>query len=119
MNVNIIGSLGEKAACRFLKKNQYKILGRNYRKPYGEIDIIAQHGDTVSFVEVKTRKNEQFGLQCEAVTYTKRRKLIQTAYTYIEENKIDANYSFDIIEVYHDEGKIKSVRHIKNAFGLE
>lgn len=119
MNTISVGTAGEKAACNYLKKNKYKILERNYRKPFGEIDLIARRGETVSFVEVKTRRSAEFGLPCEAVTYAKRQRLIRTAYTYIEEMGLDANYSFDVIEVFHNNGKIKSVRHIQNAFRVE
>ncbi len=111
-----IGKMGEDAACKYLKKHKYKILERNYRQYVGEIDIIAVYGDTISFVEVKTRKSDVFGLPCESVTYSKQRRIIKTAYKYILENSLDANYSFDIIEVYHKEGKAVEIRHIKNAF---
>lgn len=114
-----IGIFGENTACNYLKKHKYKILSRNYRKPYGEIDIVARKGETVVFVEVKTRKNAEYGLPCEAVTLQKRRKIIQTAYAYIAEEQLDDNYRFDIIEVYHEGEKVLSVRHIQNAFGLE
>lgn len=118
-----IGEIGENAACDYLKQHKYKILARNYRKPYGEIDIIVQKEETVSFVEVKTRKNAVFGLPCEAVTRNKQEKLIQTAYAYLEENEsdflVETNYSFDIIEIFHKAGKVVSVHHIPNAFGLE
>lgn len=119
MNAILVGAAGEKAACNYLKKNKYKILDKNYRKPFGEIDLIARRGETVSFIEVKTRRSTEFGLPCEAVTYAKRRRLIRTAYAYIEETGLDANYSFDVIEAFHEDGKIKSVRHIQNAFGVE
>lgn len=117
-----IGNAGEKAACKYLKKQGYKILECNYKhfsgKMVGEIDIIARREDTVSFIEVKTRKNSDFGLPCEAVTKSKQQKIIHTAYTYIMEHNLSENYSFDIIEVFHDEKKIVFVRHIPNAFTL-
>lgn len=117
-----IGELGEKAACKHLKKQGYKILECNYKsfsgKMVGEIDVVARRGDTISFVEVKTRKSEDFGLPCEAVTKSKQQKIIRTAYTYIETHHLDANYSFDIVEVFHNEKKILSVRHIPNAFTI-
>lgn len=122
MRAQEIGRAGEKAACRYLKKNGYKILACNYQtsagKIIGEIDIIAQKGDTVSFVEVKTRKNEDFGMPCEFVTKNKQQRLIRTAYTYITEHQLNANYSFDIIEVLHDGDKIQTLRHIPYAFTL-
>ncbi|MBE7048565.1 MAG: YraN family protein [Ruminococcaceae bacterium] len=115
-----IGQLGEKAACRYLKKQGYKILTKNYQravgKIIGELDIVAQKGDTVAFVEVKTRNSEAFGLPCEFVTKNKQQKIIKTAYTYISEFSLQANYSFDVIEVLHSGASIQEVRHIPNAF---
>ncbi|MBE7036891.1 MAG: YraN family protein [Ruminococcaceae bacterium] len=122
MNAKNIGMAGEKAACKFLKKNGYKILELNYQravgKIVGEIDIIARKGDVVSFVEVKTRQGAEFGLPCEAVTYGKQQRIIKTAYTYIAEHQLDLNYSFDIVEVYHDGKKVIQVHHIPYAFSL-
>ena len=112
-----IGDFGEAAACRFLKRNKYKILDRNYSKPYGEIDIIAAKGDTVSFVEVKTRKGSAYGAACEAVDFKKRQRIIRTAYAYIAEKGLDAGYSLDIIEVYADGGRVININHLINAFG--
>ena len=122
MKMKDIGLAGEKAAYRHLKKNGYKILTCNYKqaqgKMIGEIDIIAQKGDVISFVEVKTRKSELFGLPCEFVTKAKQQRIIKTAYTYITEHGLDANYSFDVVEVLHDGKKITSLRHIPYAFTL-
>lgn len=110
------GKAGETAAAKFLKKNGYKILATNYRKTYGEIDIIAQCGENVAFVEVKTRKSDIFGTPAEFVTTQKQKKLIKAAYTYIQEHNLDAEFTFDIVEVYTDGKKIKQINHIKNAF---
>ena len=115
MNNLKIGINGEKVACRFLKQSGYKIIKRNYRKKYGEIDIIAQRDDTLSFVEVKTRERTDIGLACEAVNKSKQEKIIKTAQTYILENDVDMNYSIDIIEVYHRAGKIEKIEHLENA----
>ncbi len=117
-----IGKMGEKAACRYLKKEGYRILATNYARHFGkqigEIDLIAQKGDIVAFVEVKTRKSEAFGLPCEAVTREKQQKIIKTAYTYIGEKNLDLSYCFDIVEVLHDGRKITSLRHLPHAFTL-
>lgn len=112
----IRGKVGEDAACKFLKQKGYKILERNFRKRYGELDIIAQKGDLISFVEVKARSGTAFGTPSEAVTYTKQRRLIKTAESYVMEKGLDAACSFDIIEVYHTGRKITSINHIENAF---
>lgn len=110
------GKAGENAAAKYLKKSGYKILARNYRRTYGEIDIVAQKGENVAFVEVKTRKSDAFGTPAEFVTVQKQKKLIKAAYTYIQEHNIDAAFTFDIVEVYIDGKKVKEINHIKNAF---
>jgi len=110
------GKTGEIQAAKFLKQNGYKILERNYRKTYGEIDIIAKHGENIAFVEVKTRKSDSYGTPSEFVTLSKQKKIIKTAYTYIQEHDLDAEFTFDIIEVYLEGKKTKGINHIKNAF---
>ena len=112
-----IGDIGENAAAKYLKKQKYKILERNYRKTYGEIDIIAEKDGVLSFVEVKTRKSDEFGRPCEFVNFKKQERIKKTAMSYICENELDPYISFDIIEVYAYNGKIKNINHIISAFG--
>ncbi len=114
--LNNSGKAGERAAVKFLKKSGYKILEKNFRKTYGEIDIIAQQGENIAFVEVKTRKSAAFGTPAEFVTKDKQKKIIKCAYTYIQENDLDAGFTFDVIEVYMENAKIININHIKNAF---
>ncbi len=94
------GACGEDTACSFLKKNKYKIVERNFRCPFGEVDIIAQKGEDLIFAEVKTRASEKFGTPSEAVTYYKKQNLIKTAKYYLMKNPTELNIRFDIIEVY-------------------
>lgn len=77
-----LGILGEDLACDFLKKNGYKILTRNFRSKFGEIDIVAQEKDTLVFVEVKTRWSKSFGPPEEAITPWKVRKMIKASQYY-------------------------------------
>ena len=116
MITQLRGSYGEKVACQHLKKNNYIILERNYRKRFGEIDIIAKKGDLIAFVEVKTRSCEEFGKPSEAVNYAKRQRIIKTALSYIAQKDLDAEFSFDIIEVLINNKKVLSINHIENAF---
>lgn len=109
------GEKGEAIAAKYLKKSGYKILERNYRKKYGEIDIIAQKGENIAFVEVKTRKSDLYGTPSEFVTAKKQAKIKKAAYTYIQENDLDADFTFDIIEVYLN-SKGENVNHIIGAF---
>lgn len=106
-----LGRKGESLAVKYLKRNGYKILKRNYVNPFGEVDIIAQKGNTVAFIEVKTRLSDVFGAPSEAVNYKRKQRYIAAAKYFFYERDIDCTVRFDIIEVYR--GKIN---HIENAF---
>ena len=113
-----IGDRGEDYAAAYLKQHQCIILDRNYRKRWGEIDIIARQKDTYLFVEVKTRHVNPLGRPYEAVDYRKRRRILKTAITYIREHHLDANYRCDICEVYVDRETLDlhKINYFKNAF---
>lgn len=76
------GRKGEDLAAAFLTKQGYKIIERNFKKPQGDIDIVAIDGDTLVFIEVKTRYSKSYGLAVEAVTPWKIRALIKNAQLY-------------------------------------
>ena len=94
------GQLGEDCAAAFLKNKGYKIIKRNYKNTFGEIDIIAKDKENLVFVEVKTRTSDRFGTPAEAVTYYKKQNIVKTAKMYLSKNPTDLNIRFDIIEVY-------------------
>ena len=75
MDRRVFGQIGENAAADVLRAKGYRILRQNYRCRYGEIDIIAERGGDVSFVEVKTRQSFRFGRPCEAVTDEKKKHM--------------------------------------------
>lgn len=79
---NPTARLGEKLASEYLKKQGYKIIENNFRKGYGEIDIIALDKDTLVFVEVKTKTSDTFGTPFEAITPFKIRALERTSLFY-------------------------------------
>ena len=79
---NPLGKLGEDFAVKFLLQKDYRILARNFRSRFGEIDIVAQKGDALVFVEVKTRWSKKFGGPFEAVTPWKIQKIKRTAEYY-------------------------------------
>lgn len=106
-----LGKKGEALACKYLKKNGYKILERGYKNPFGEVDIIAAKGDTVAFIEVKTRLTESYGAPSEAVNLKRRNKYVQAAKYYFYGKEIDVTVRFDIIEILRGE-----INHIENAF---
>lgn len=82
-----LGISGETIACDFLKKHGYTIIERNYRIRGGEIDIIAKDGDTLVFVEVKTRTTNQYGLPEEAITSAKIAFLVRASQFYVYAHK--------------------------------
>jgi putative endonuclease len=116
-NTRSAGKKGEDLACRFLKKNKYKILTKNFRVRQGEIDIIAEDKKGVlCFVEVKARSRQDYGLPAEAVTRHKQKRLLAAAYLYLEEKKIQSrDMRFDIVSV---DLNSEDAEIIKNAFDV-
>lgn len=112
MNKRAIGGEGETQAREFLTRKGAKVLEMNYRRPTGEIDIIARHGKTLLFVEVKRRSSLRFGRPAEAVNKQKQVHILRTAQLYLQEHRLnDVPVRFDIIEILPGE-----IRHIENAF---
>ncbi len=111
----IFGDEGELAAEKFLRKNGYKILERNFLVSQGEIDIVAQHKQTLVFVEVKTRKSNAFGSALEAVSPAKAQKLAAAAYIYLEQHKLaDVDFRIDVVTVTFP-GPV--IEHYESAVG--
>ncbi len=110
------GKSGEDFAAEYLKKLGYEITGRNCHSRFGEIDIIAENGDTVAFVEVKTRKSFGKTSPKESVTKAKQKKIILTAMSFLEESGSDKNIRFDVFEVFLKDEKIYRWNYIENAF---
>lgn len=113
-----LGQEGESIAVGFLKKNGYTILEQNYHNKLGEIDIVAKDRDTLVFVEVKTRRSDQYGHPKWAVTPRKQRKISMVALYYLKENRQrNRKARFDVVTVL-DRQKPPVVEIIKNAFEL-
>lgn len=107
-----MGASGEQAACDLLARSGIAILTRNYRRPTGEIDIVAREKRTILFVEVKARSSLRYGRPAEAVNRTKRLRILRTATLYLAENNLeDAPIRFDVIEVLPS-----GIRHLRAAF---
>lgn len=110
-----LGSYGEDLAERFLINKGYKILQRNFRCRLGELDIIALDGAILVFIEVKTRRNQKFGLPCEAVTSEKFRHIKKTAAYYAMVSSLELNdMRIDIIEILIKDGK-HYLHHLENV----
>jgi putative endonuclease len=112
-----IGLTGEHIAAQLLESKGYKIFERNWHAAGGELDLVAQDGDTIVVVEVKTRSGRGFGLPEDAMTQTKRRRLLHTAWTYLEQNNLlDAAWRVDVIAVEIGRGgAIERVEHYQNV----
>lgn len=111
------GNKAETFACKFLSRKGYKIISRNYRTKFGEIDIIAQDEDILCFVEVKYRKNSDFGNPEDFVDFRKQKKLLKTAKIYLAQKRIsEVNIRFDIIGLVSDSKNKYIAKLIKNAF---
>ena len=94
------GKRGEDIAVAHLQEVGYRIVARNYRCRYGEMDIIAQDGDTLVFIEVKSRQSERYGPPQEAVGAEKRKKLSRVSLHYLQQQGIEAcKARFDVIAV--------------------
>lgn len=107
-----IGKRGEKDAVLHLIKNNYQILVQNYRYKRAEIDIIAQAGDVLVFVEVKNRKNTRFGYPEDFVSDAQIDRIQSAAENYMLENNYIGKIRFDIIAIIAQQ----EIRHIVDAF---
>ena len=99
---NLLGSKGEMLAARYLMEQGFAIHEYNWRSGHKEIDIVAQERDVLVFVEVKTRRNEDYGDARNAVTPLKQRHLVLAAEAYIKAKKKDLETRFDIVTVVGD-----------------
>lgn len=110
------GKQGERLAAEYLVQKGYEILAMNYRKRYGEIDIIARRRTTLIFVEVKTRQSDRFGTPFDAVDSRKQRQLTRMAQEYLATHApIADNIRFDVIAVHWNAIR-PVIDHLENAF---
>ncbi|MCI0706972.1 MAG: YraN family protein [Ignavibacteriae bacterium] len=110
------GAEGEALAASFLEHNGLKILQRNYRYERGEVDIVAEDGDELVFVEVKARRTKSYGDPEESVTPKKQQQIRTVAEGYLFEHNIDGKACrFDVVGIFFRNGK-PEINHLKNAF---
>ena len=113
------GEIGENAVASYLEEQGYDIIGQNYHSRYGEIDIIAEQGNIIAFVEVKARGPKSKGAPAEAVTLAKQKKILQTALLYLQETQSTLQPRFDVIEIYAPQGmetRKPELNHLEDAF---
>ncbi len=115
-----LGSKGEDIAVRFLKKKGYRIIKRNYRCKYGEIDIIAERDNITAFIEVRTIQAENFGIPQDFITNIKIDHISKSALNYIKkENLFDHSCRFDLMTInFSDTLSEPKIEYIENAFEL-
>ncbi len=115
-----LGTRGEKLAARYLRRQGYKILYRNFRgRRGGEIDLVCRDRDTLVFVEVKTRTREDFGRPLEAVNPRKQRRISLGALAWLRLlGNPDILFRFDIVEVVLATGLTPRVELVRDAFQL-
>ena len=113
----LFGNRGERVAKRYLKKQGYRILARQARSRLGEIDLIALDGQTVVFVEVKTRSSHKAGHPAEAITFQKQKQLTRVAMGWLKSRKLlDRSARFDVVAITWGDGEEPVIEHIINAF---
>jgi putative endonuclease len=113
-----LGDRGERQAARFLRRHGVRIIARQYRNRFGEIDLIGRDGDALIFVEVKTRSGDSAGHPTEAVTTEKQRGISRTALAYLKRRRLlDHPMRFDVIAVIWPPGSRRpEITWYKNAF---
>jgi putative endonuclease len=115
-----LGTRGEKLAGKFLRRNGYKILSRNFRgRTGGEIDLVCRDGDTLVFVEVNTRTREDFGRPLDAVDRDKRKRISRGGLAWLRLlGNPDILFRFDVVEVIIAEGAEPRLELVRNAVSL-
>ena len=113
----VVGKIGEKAAVKFLKAKGYRIIATNFRTIFGELDAIARYGDTIVFVEIKTRSTGSLGPPYLAVTRLKQRHIIKNALFYLKTRRmLDSAWRIDVVSVkLAPDLRVENIELIENA----
>ena len=114
---NSSGAAGEDRAAAYLTEKGFRVLTRNYRSRFGEIDIIAEDGRYLLFAEVKTRRSSSLVGPAEAVTAAKQARIAKTAMLYLQNHPTGLQPRFDVIAVVVGKDRsLQKLEHIENAF---
>jgi putative endonuclease len=113
----MLGQMGERLAAYHLEAKGYRIVERNHRSAEGEIDIIAQTGDTLAFVEVKCRRGSSMGMAFESLTRAKQRRMVALAEAYgWDRDDLPPGRRVDVIAIdLASDGRLLSLHHYENA----
>ncbi len=121
-----LGKLGERLALQFLVKKDYSLVARNYQGHWGELDLIMKKDQRFIFIEVKTRKNPNFGSGEEAVDHFKKRKLLRAIHQFMENNKVanmpiksppEQEWQLDLVAIDFIGFNLAKIRHFENILG--
>ncbi len=113
----LFGNRGEREAARYLRRQGYRILARQYRSQHGEIDLIALDQNVLVFVEVKTRASHAKGHPVEAVNFAKQKQISQAALAWTKRRRLlHQRGRFDIVGITWESGKRPVIEHYKDAF---
>ena len=111
-----LGQRGEDLAAVHLEERGYVVRERNWRCPAGEVDIVAEDGGCLAFVEVRTRRGRAYGTPEESVTPAKQAKLVELAQTYLQEHSWEGDWRIDVVAVeMTSRGKLLRVELTQNA----
>lgn len=115
----LIGHWGESLAAAYLQRKRYRIIGANYRCRMGEIDLIAEKGKYLVFVEVKLRRSSAFAEAREFVDRRKQERILTAASLYLSQHETEKQPRFDVIEIYAPDGTDTArprITHWEDAF---
>lgn len=112
---NQLGAKGEVLATDLLRKKGYSIMAQNWRSGKNELDVVAKIGETLVFIEVKTRSTDFFGDPSEAVSSAQQKRIIKAANDYLEQHELELEARFDVISIVSN-AKETIVEHMEDAF---
>ena len=111
-----LGRHGEELAAQHLMAKGYEIVARNWRCPSGELDLVAREGDSLAFVEVRTRRGRALGTPEESVTAAKQARLVDLVEAYVQEHDWMGAYRIDVVAIELDRrGRLLRLDHYENA----
>ena len=112
---NELGKWGEDLAAAFLEEKGYEIIERDWKSGHHDLDIIAQEGNKLVIIEVKTRRNRLFGNPEEAIDYKKRQSLQSAINHYVKSHRHYGSVRFDVISIVGIPGSEPEIDHIKDV----
>ncbi len=118
MNSDEIGKKAEDYICKLYRKKGYKILSRNYRTRFGELDIIAENASLIAIIEVKARSENSVIPIHESVPVYKQKRIMSASLSFLQESEMMEKVTrLDVALITHKNGKIISCEIIEGAFG--